>query len=119
MFENKKIKDVHATRYIASWLKVGGKLGTWKDFGNFEDWLVSEGLSESDIKQITTLATCGRMELESSARRFIKQLNTCRSCSKCFACMNSLILPHSQRGQVWVGQNFVLVFPWHLMEKPK
>lgn len=32
--------------------------------------------------------------------RFIEQLNMCRSCSKCFACINSLILPSNHRGQV-------------------
>lgn len=32
--------------------------------------------------------------------RFIEQLNMCRSRSKCFACINSLILPSNHRGQV-------------------
>lgn len=75
MFTNNKIKDVHETRYIASWLKVGGELNTYQDIDNFRNWLLSLGLTEDEAYHVSNLATCGRIELEASARIFIKNLN--------------------------------------------
>ena len=73
MFENKAINGyVYATRFIASWIKVGGQLGTGKDIEDFKDWLKSIGeVSEDDIDHIVYLATNGRLELEDHAKRFL------------------------------------------------
>ena len=73
MFENKAINGyVHATRFIASWIKVGGQLRTGKDIEDFKDWLKSIGkVSEDDIDRIVYLATNGRLELEDHAKRFL------------------------------------------------
>ena len=73
MFENKAINGyVYATRFIASWIKVGGQLRTGKDIEDFKDWLKSIGeVSEDDIDRIVYLATNGRLELEDHAKRFL------------------------------------------------
>lgn len=77
MFENKAINGyVYATRFIASWIKVGGQLRTGKDIKDFKDWLKSIGeISDDDIDRIVFLATNGRLELENHARRFLENLN--------------------------------------------
>ena len=77
MFENKAINGyVYATRFIASWIKVGGQLRTGKDIKDFKDWLKSIGeISDDDIDHIVFLATNGRLELENHARRFLENLN--------------------------------------------
>jgi len=75
-FENKQINGyTYASRFIASWVRVGGTLSMY-DGGSydFEDWLKSLGLSEEDINHIMHLAKNGKMELESSARSFIKNI---------------------------------------------
>lgn len=71
MFENKIIKGEYATRYIASWLRVGGKLRYGKDVDDFEKWLSSIGLTEEEICYITELARCGKLELQTSAKKFL------------------------------------------------
>lgn len=74
MFTNKKINDyTHATRYVASWINVGGQLRTDKDIRNFVNWLTSLGLSNEDIRLIKKLATCGKLELEDHAKKFIAE----------------------------------------------
>ena len=54
MFENKLINGyVYATRFIASWLKVGGNLKSGKDIATFRRWLESIGeLSKEDIMNL-------------------------------------------------------------------
>lgn len=71
MFENKIIKGEYATRYIASWLRVGGNLRYGKDVDNFQEWLSSIGLTEEEIYHITELARCGKLELQTSAKSFL------------------------------------------------
>ena len=76
MFENKPINGyTYATRFIASWVREGGKLRTGKDIDNFYEWLLSLGLSKEDADNIKFLATNGKMELEYSAKMFLKNLN--------------------------------------------
>ena len=72
MFKNKLINDVHASRYIASWLKAGGSLYYGEDIDNFRDWLLSLKLTEDEAQDIVYLATNGKLELEASAKKFIK-----------------------------------------------
>jgi hypothetical protein len=76
MFENKIIRDVHATRYIASWCKAGGNFSR-KPKGRFDFivWLESLGLTEDEVTYIYNLATNGRLELEVSVKKFISALN--------------------------------------------
>lgn len=76
MFENKIIRGVHASRYIASWVKAGGNFSR-KPYGRFDFrvWLESLGLTEDEVSYIYNLAENGRLELQESARHFIKALN--------------------------------------------
>ena len=71
MFENKKFNDIHATRYIMSWVRMGGKLKYGKEIEDFEKWLRSLGLNEDEANDIVLLATNGKLELEVSAKAFL------------------------------------------------
>jgi hypothetical protein len=59
------------SRYIASWMNVGGEfIGTWAD-SSFSRWLRTVGVTnEEDIHDMWELATCGKFELERSAERY-------------------------------------------------
>ena len=71
-FENKLIRDVHASRYIASWAKMGGHFGRrFPGRFDFIEWLEGMGLTSEEVNFIYNLATCGRLELEASAKKFI------------------------------------------------
>lgn len=70
MFENKKFNDIHATRYIASWHNSGGTLY----MGDFEDWLMSLGLTSEEARYVWNIANCGKLELEVDAKKFIDEL---------------------------------------------
>ncbi len=72
MFENKNINGIYATRFIASWVRKGGQLKYGEDIDNFHDWLLSLGLSKEDADDIKFLATNGKLELEDSARKFLR-----------------------------------------------
>lgn len=73
MFENKKFNEIHATRYIMSWVRMGGKLGHFGEgVDDFREWLRSLNLEEGDIDYIVCLAQNGKLELESSAKAFLK-----------------------------------------------
>lgn len=72
-FENVVIKGVHASRYIASWLRAGG--GS-KFFESFDEWLKSLGLTEDERATIRYLAATGRLELEMSAKAYLKKVQT-------------------------------------------
>lgn len=93
-FENNKTEkhNIHYSRYIASWSKMyierykGDKLrleyhaiyaqrGHKCMFGpDFKNWLRSLGLTDDEVHDIYEMATCGKMELESSAKEFIDNL---------------------------------------------
>lgn len=75
MFENKLINDIHKSRYIVSWLKAGGSLYYGEDIDNFRDWLLSMNLTEDEAQDIVYLATNGKLELESSAKKFINKIH--------------------------------------------
>lgn len=76
MFENKLIRGIHATRYIVSWMKVGGHFGR-RDRGRFDfrDWLESLGLTEDEVRYIYNLAENGKLELQNSAKAFMDELD--------------------------------------------
>lgn len=71
MFENRVIKGEYATRYIASWLRVGGELRYGEDVDDFKKWLLSIGLNDEEIYYVTELARCGKLELQTSAKQFL------------------------------------------------
>ena len=73
MFNNNLINDIHKSRYIASWLKEGGRLYYGEDIDNFYKWLLSLGLTEDEAQQVVNLATNGKLELENSARKFLNE----------------------------------------------
>lgn len=75
-FENRIIKGIHISRYIASWINAGGESSD----RDFEDWLRTvrtgyfcdgEPLTEDEIDEIMFLKNNGKMELESSVRKFL------------------------------------------------
>ena len=71
MFENKYIPemDVHYSRIIASWFKVGGS----KYLGDFRKWLKTlDKLTDDQRREIEFLFDNGKLELEFSAKNFIK-----------------------------------------------
>ena len=72
MFENVLINGyIYATRFIASWIRVGGTLNKHGDLTKFRKWLESLGLSEEDIHCITFLAMEGKLELQENAKKFL------------------------------------------------
>ena len=75
-FENESNRGIYATRFIASWLRMGGMLCTGKDVNNFRSWLLSLGLNSDEVWPIMYLATTGKMELEVDAKAFLKKLNS-------------------------------------------
>lgn len=76
MFENRQINGyTYATRFIASWLRKGGQLRTGEDYDNFYEWLLSLNLNEDDANHIKFLASNGKLELETSAMKFLNNLN--------------------------------------------
>lgn len=74
MFENKLINGIHASRYIASWVRAGGELYYGEDISNFYKWLLSMDITEDEAKHIKRLAENGKLELETRAEKFIKEL---------------------------------------------
>lgn len=75
MFKNEKIRGVHVSRYIMSWVRSGGQLSSiGEGYDNFSDWLKTLDLSENERDCILDLAKCGKMEFEVSAKSFIKNM---------------------------------------------
>lgn len=77
MWENKQINGyTYATRFIASWVRMGGQLGFHGEgVDEFKEWLTSLNLKEEDIAHIVFLATNGKMELESTAKKFLANID--------------------------------------------
>lgn len=74
MFENKLIKGIHVSRYIASWRNVGGRLDYDENgSSSFYKWLLSLGLTVDDAKYIKHFALNGKFELENSAGKFLSE----------------------------------------------
>jgi hypothetical protein len=74
MFENKTFEGIYYSRFIASYVKVRGKIYT----DEFRDWLRSltingKKLSEEEIWDIVNLGTSGKLELESNCKNFFKK----------------------------------------------
>lgn len=79
MFSNNLNCEIHATRFIMSWVREGGELKrNGRGYDEFEAWLRSliidgKHLSDQDVNHILDLAKTGKMEFEFSAREFIKK----------------------------------------------
>lgn len=73
MLDNKKTRNqgVHYSRYIASWVNYGGSY-----FGEqFAAWLRANDVEEDEIRDIREMATCGKLELEMTAGKYIRKMN--------------------------------------------
>ena len=74
MFTNRQVNGyVYETRFIASWVREGGRLETFQDIGLFREWLNTLRIDEESVEHIIFLATNGKMELEHSAKVFLEQ----------------------------------------------
>ena len=71
-FENAKTKaGIHYSRYVASWMRKGGKIYSE---GLFYRWLKEkEQLTDDEINDIQFMMQTGKMELERSAEEFMKE----------------------------------------------
>ena len=72
--ENPLINGIFASRYIASYMNVRGKIHP----RNFRSWLESlivngDKLSEEDIVFLISRALNGKLELEENVRRFFNE----------------------------------------------
>ena len=79
MFENKLIRDIHCSRYVASYVKAGGSLSS-REAWRFKGWLKSlvingENLSDDEVRFIYNYGTNGKLELEEHAKRFLAESN--------------------------------------------
>lgn len=69
-FENKEVNGIYYSRFIASYAKSGGNV-FYRD--EFRAWLEHLGyLNGEDISLILEMATCGKLELETDAKMFLK-----------------------------------------------
>jgi len=73
LFENVKIKGIHKSRYVASWMNAGG---TMEYVDEFREWLSTleidgEHLTPDEIDEIDRYARMGKSELEWSAKDFL------------------------------------------------
>ena len=80
MLENKIVRGIHISRYIASWMKSGGTFdrSPWCGEIAFKAWLGTlvidgEHLTEDEKRQICNYADNGKLELETSAKLFLRQ----------------------------------------------
>lgn len=79
MFENKLIKGIYVSRYIASWLHEKVRMSI-----AFKQWLRTlvidgEHLTEDEVDYIYNFATNGKLELQENASFFI---SSCRILNK-------------------------------------
>lgn len=86
-FENRLIKGIHVSRYIASWYNVGGTRDRYRNETKpshrrvettFADWLRTldidgEHLTEDEVRYIANFAENGKLELEVSATKFLEK----------------------------------------------
>ena len=70
-FDNVRIKGVHASRYIMSYLREGGE-ANYRD--KFRKWLKSlpMELTEEEIDHILEIYSNGKLEFEINAKSFLK-----------------------------------------------
>lgn len=73
-WENKIYEGIHYSRFIVSYAKAGGYLGRRREFECWLHTLTINGkpIPDEVINDISFLATNGKLELEDSAREFLK-----------------------------------------------
>lgn len=73
MFENKLDSKyhIHYTRWIMSWIREGGNC---KDHEGFKAWLRTLKIPESEITDMWEMMSNGKLEIETSAKKFLKAL---------------------------------------------
>lgn len=84
MFENEKVyvstidEEVHVSRIIASWRNIAKRRNDIKGLGYesiyFEKWMNYIGLSEENAEKVYAFATCGKMELEHAAVKYLNRV---------------------------------------------
>lgn len=82
IFENRKIKGIHKSRYVASWINANGivnhpKVKKGRGPKHFSSWLMTlkingERLSEEEIEELTNYYCGGKMELERAAVKYLQ-----------------------------------------------
>lgn len=74
MIENGNYNGIHYSRFIASWTRSCRNLGIPVYFsGRFNEWLRSLGLPEDTVREIVIMADNGKLELETSATKFLEE----------------------------------------------
>ena len=73
---NKEFEGIYYSRFIASWVNVGGSL-KFRDAYLLKEWLRTltingKKIPEEVIREIYNLATNGKLELETSAKRYLE-----------------------------------------------
>lgn len=71
---SESIRNIPITRYVASWYVGGGT----QSIHRVREWLKTliidgEHLNEEEVELIATCAVNGKLELEGSVKRFLKQ----------------------------------------------
>lgn len=73
MFENKVYENIYYSRFVASWVRGGGRLNY-----SFKRWLESltingKKIPKTIIAEIFSYGTNGKLELEESARCYLER----------------------------------------------
>lgn len=71
-FENKEFEGIYYSRFIASWENVGGKPNSKMKYWLKTLTINGKTIPNEVIKEIMELATNGKLELESSAKRYLE-----------------------------------------------
>lgn len=72
-FQNRLINEIYVSRIVASWAKACWRLNVKCYYGfKFANWLKTLGLSNDDVAFVLNYANNGKLELETSAEKFIK-----------------------------------------------
>ena len=81
-FENKVYENIYYSRFVASWIKSGGTINycarKLNQSCDFIEWLRSliingKNIPEEVVWDIYCYATCGKMELEDSAKKWLNK----------------------------------------------
>lgn len=79
-FENDIIKNLYISQYVAAWVVSGGTIdgkdlkGGKHEFMKWLRTLVIDGckLNEAEVRRIASFATNGKLELDFSAKQYLK-----------------------------------------------
>lgn len=72
-FENVICENyAYRSQFVASWVKAGGRLDSYTAKEQFKTWLRNLGIPNDVCLEIYQFATCGKLELQESAKKFLK-----------------------------------------------